>query len=515
MASSNKKLLGIIAGIAALIAVGGYIGKTYYEQKMVKDIRSAMASVPAPYYLEADTVTVEAFSRSATITGVRGGMKSPEGDLEGTVERADVTGLNLSAFRKGQGNVQAAKTLTLRNTASKGLGIAGSVKLYELEDIKGDFARIYEEWAKAYPAYAEFSKTLGSGKDAAAQSEAARNVKVFAGLVEALETMHIGRVKVEGYAIAMPFGGRTLSMNMESSEMRGYSLRRLGPGNLRNLTAALDGEAVFSLKECALDGAELPNYAKMLREMEDPAVSRDPSKLLLADPIAVKKLRLTDMKVLKGPLPLSIAAINYDMNLGAKGESLSLVLDVREADMNRSDLLALSPELAAVQNSLPERLSLGAGVDCYVKKQDNGSADVSVKKLELSGKSMGRFFMAGDVSGVRTKRPGSALVHGAMFSLADNGIVDMVFTMQTLGSDADPKAVRQQRAGQVEAQRAAFSDPSLQKLNADITAFLRQPGGTLAFNLNPQQPLSVTALQMAVMANPASLGITSSFTPGK
>ncbi len=150
-----------------------------------------------------------------------------------------------------------------------------------------------------------------------------------------------------------------------------------------------------------------------------------------------------------------------------------------------------------------------------MKKNADGSSDVSFKNVTLRGKEMGEFTMSGDVSSIRSKGVGNPLVHKAAFSLVDNGIIDMVFAFRAQKTDMDASALRQQAAALVEAQRAGMPDPSLQKLNADITAQLKQPGGTLRMEMNPAKPISAANAQMTLVLDPASFGISSSFTPGK
>lgn len=521
MASGKKnKIAGILVGVLVLAGIGGYFAKNYYEEKMVRDIQAAMAAIPAPYFLQADSVTVSALSRSANFTGLRGGIQSPEGDMVTTIEQAEVNGLNLNAFGKGQGTVRLASSMVLRNLATKGPGVSGTVARYELADINGDFALIYEEWAKAYPVLMEFNKAAASG-DAVAVKQAEEQMKVLAPLFKAIETLSVGKLAMQGYAVTMPFQGRSLSAALDSAEMKDYSLRRPGPMRMLGLAASLDGNKLFSLKEVSMDGAELPSYARIFSSL-DALSGQDGGKVVLADPIAIKKLRFSELQVPAGKLPLTLAAADFSIDLRDGGESAAIAFKIDALDMKKSDLLAVAPKLMVVQGSLPEQLSFGTGLDCTVKKKEGGASDVSFKTINLSGKDMGEFAMSGDVSGVRSQGLGSPLIHKAAFSLTDNGIIDMAFALHAESESAgasqaprDIKAMRQQIAAMVEAQRAAMPDPSLQKLNADITALLQQPGGTLRMGIAPANPVAANSAQMVILTNPASLGITSSFTPGK
>ena len=239
-AKGNWKIWALVA--ALLVVGGGYFGtKVYMEKKMVADIERTLANLPGGFVLKAENIAVNSLSKSAVLTKVTGSGKVNGKTITLSADSAESKGINLHAFEK-RGVTSLGDSLTLRNVKIAGAGVNVSIGLYQLEKVEGDFLAISEQSGK-------LSAIIKAGKaaDRAKGAEGAKKAQADllaaiqdGALLDAFETLSIGKSRLENYAITMDTGPVKMNMSADLAESNGINLRAFKEQGVTNLIDSLN-----------------------------------------------------------------------------------------------------------------------------------------------------------------------------------------------------------------------------------------------------------------------------------
>ncbi len=520
MAEQTKRNWKIWALVAVLaVAGGGYAAKSMMEKKMADDIANALANLPGGFTLKAETISVDVFSKSAVLSKIAGSGKIGDEAVNLSADSAEGAGLNLKAFKE-KGTTTLADVLTLRGVKASGSGIDFSAGLYHLEKVRGDFAALSEQGIKLWGIiHANQAATRANDKAALKKAEAdLLAVLRDDAFSDAVSTLHIGKTRVEQYAVSMNMAspkfpnGPKIAIRMDFSESSEYSATHCGPVLGRGIAVDMNGAPLLTLEEVSMQGADMPPYKDLMR-MGDPGAKPSFSDMKMSfKDMKLKKLDVT--LPVEGGGDLSLAG--FDMSFAMDKGSGALALKLDRLDMPTALLLKGNPMAPVLRDKLPPRILASKDVDLTVTGKEKNVADVAIKTLNGSVRDLGAYALSADLldidtAGGRTE----SLLRKLDLSLTDAGAIRTAFAVQAALAGGDPVASRAELAALIEAQSATLPNRTLQEMAGNILAFLKQDGGTLRLTIAPEKPLSTRAMRRMILTQTDKLGIASSFTPAK
>ncbi len=523
MAEQAKRNWKIWILVAVLIlAGGGYFAKTMIEKKMAGDIETFLANLPAGYSMKAQSIKVDALSKSAVLTGLSGSGKIGESGVAVTLtaDSAEASGLNLNAFKE-KGVTTLADSLVLRNLKINGGDLFDAqVGMYQIDKMQGDFVALAEQSVKIWSIVRAGTNADKAGDKAASKKAQADLMAAFKdpAFFAALETVRVGRAATQNYAanFTLPAGkdfkGGKFGFLMDSSEGKDYSVGRCGPAFARGLKVTMNGAPLFSLDEMSVQGMDMPSHKEIMKMGE--TGDKPPFKDLR---ISLKDLKLKKLDVVlptenKDAISMAAFGLSFTMDKG----SGALALKVDQLDMPTALLVQDNPIALSVRELLPKRTLLDKDVDVVVTGKDKDVADVNIKKANASIKDLGAVAISGDILDIAMAGGRSdSLLRKLDISVTDQGAMKIIFTARAMMEGADADALRATLVALVEAQRDSLPNETLKSVLTSAAEFLKLPGGTVRLTIAPEKPVSTREARMLMMREPEKLGISSSFTPGK
>lgn len=525
----SKRKIGIIIGAVCLLAIGGgFIAKLQFESKVRGGIEDFLASLPPSVSAKAEKIDVSFFEKSVTLTNLKGVYNIPlrQEGKETTIpmafasERITATGVNMDGFKEGAGVVKLIDSLTWVNTTVDSAVAKSSIENYVVENISGDFTQVYTSIEKALPALMAASAATDFP---ASNEDAQRIMGAAAGILKAYETLHIGKSSIKNYTYAVDVNGEKLDMTIEAADATDYSIRKMGPFSMRNVKAAYNGAPVLDMESLTSDEIILPSFVGLFEML-----AKDPfpmpsmvQEAFKGQTFAMKNMRVKNMNVhhpmLKDRVLFSLADTNFNY---VAETAHTMDFSFNNLNIDKSLLTAQSQLPAQVFASLPETITLEGSVQQVTTPKEKNIFDIDCKKIFLKGTGMGEATLSFAVNDLNLMAlamgmPNRSALKKYDIALTDQGASEVFFAIEGF---YDENTAEQARAKELESLRAQIEVEQSQAgkdiLNG-LVNFLEKTGGTLQIAVQPENPSTLEQLMQAYMMNPAALGLTVTFTPGK
>ena len=515
ISEQSSKLWAIAKAGVAADAAKDNAGSKKAEADLLAAIHDGALDALAT--LRIGKVRVEKYVLTATNVGSAANADSAK--LTISVGSVEGNGINLRAT-EGKGVANLCDSMLLRNFKIAAPGLDASIDLYQLEKVQGDFLAIAKQNIKLWDTVKTgIAADAAKDKAASKKAEAAMLAAIYDGALDALETLHIDKARMEKYSLT--FGAPLikdpevdkLTLRMDSAEGTDYSITHYGPMFGRGLAVEKNDKPLASLEEISVKSMDMPPYKELVKLDAEPDPSLKNLKMSIQD-LRLKKLDIT--LPMEEQAKISLDDCNFSFSLD-KGSG-ALGLKVGALDMPTTLLVRENPQGSALltQGLLPPRILLNKDVDIIVAGKDNDVFDMQVK-ANASVKDLGAVAFSGDLLNLAVSSRTEPLLRKLDIAVTDGGFMKTVLATKAMmsGKGGTPEAVRADLVAQVEAARETLPHQSLKDVATALAKFLKQPGGTMHMALAPEKPVPLNAASLAMVGDAAKLGISSSFTPGK
>ena len=525
---NKKKLFIIVGGLCLAAAIGLFVVKAQYESKVRAEIENVMANLPSPLTAKADSIDVSFFNKSVSMTNLKGTYtftqtqpgKEESLPIEYTIARVHAAGVNVDGFQPGAGLVKLMDTLEFTDTRLTSPLVQATIEDYRVQGISGDYPLIETEITKALPAL----MAANARPDFPANDEEVKTLMAgLASFIKAYETVRIESASIKNYVYSIVVEGKKFNVVMGSMEGKEYSLRKMGPFAVKDVTAEVDGAPVLAMESFSMEEMVLPSFAEFFTALgENP----DPSPMLIqslfkGQPFAMKNLRIKNLNV-RHPMAKDrtifslgdsdfsyVAETAHTMDFSLKDLNIDKAVLEDEADL---------PEEALA--TLPETLSFEAAVQQVLTPKAPGAYDIDAKRIFFKGAGLGEATLslaANDVNSMALMMgmPSKAALKSFSASLTDAGFSTVAFAADSAYSERSADQARAETVADMRRSLERETSPIGKEMLSALIQFTEKAGGTLTIAVQPAEPLTFDKLMAASESEPAALGFSVNVTNGQ
>ena len=522
----NIRKIGIIVGVIALLAVAGAFGvKWKFETDVRNNIESFFAALPQPMSVKAEKIDVSFFDKSVTLTNVassyvmhiRTGEKEEALPITGTAARVIAKGVNIDGFNPGAGTVKLLDQLVFENFVTDIPMAKTQVERYEFNNISADFSLVVTEFKKGIPILIASSDNPQEFLDAEVLKKTMRAV---ADILKATETIHIGSESFTNYAYSLDIDGENMDMLVKSGKAQDYSIRKIHSNTMNDVTFSFAGKQVAVIGNLSSDEIILPSFVKIFEVLAEDPMPHMVQDALKGQPFAIKNLRLKNLRITHVITQAPLFALG-DITVNYAAEDLHRMnFAVNGLDINKSLLVETLGAPADVLASLPDTITFEGVIDQTIAIKEGYVFDLDCKKIFVKGTGLGEAALSFAVNNINVMAsmmgmPNTSALQHFDAKVSDQGFTNVFFALDAHHSDITPEESRTTEVESLRNQLAADPDQPGKEILAGLANFLEQPGGTLHIAAKPEQPGTIEQLLQAYLQNPASLGLSVIFTPGK
>lgn len=511
----------IAGGLCLAAVVGFFVVKTQYESKIRGNIEGFFASLPQPLNVTAENIDVSFLNKSVTLTNVKGTYTLTVNENGGsktipmvyTFDRITAAGINTDGFRENAGTARLFDSLVLANSRFTSPLAQSAVALYTFENVSGDARQLGTELAKALPV---LMAANASPDFAQSEPEQKEFMSRLVGLLNAYETVTIGKSSFEVYEYSADIEDLKIDMKMRSGQAGTASLRKMSSIAGKDIAVTVNDVQV-KMENLSIDEIILPSFVGFFNVLSENAVP-DFKKLkdLFADqPFAVRNLRYQNLEVRSpnnGDAPLfnlGDAAFSYEIDSGHAIDVAFNRLDIpKSAVLNAVSI----PEQALAD--IPDPVSFEGVLQLLATPQESGAQDIDCKKMFLKGNSLGEVSLSFAVNNlIGMPDPSGNEVKNFDLSLSDAGFSEAAFAVSGQFSGKTPEQARAAEVGSLRELLETDPDMPGKEIITGLASFLEKPGKSLRIVLAPPKPLSIGAIQALMLTDPSALGLTVTVSP--